>query len=1071
VAALAAERDIPDLLELRVPIGGRAVIMADLHLVADPTPGQLEATSQLASAVDAATGPGVLVVAGNLFDSGVEPGAALISHPRLVQAMAAFAGRPGRRLIVLPGDRDAKLAWSADSRSVLTAAMGAELALAVDLQIETGAGRRQVRVEPGHDLDALSRFADPRNPGESPIAQHMREELLPAVRRRQQGLTGRGTAWLAGMEQLDDPAAFSRFIASRLAYRRLGRSWWLLLAPIVAAVALRLPSLALRSARAGALSSRLGILVSFMLIELILLVLLSWAALRRTTRALAALSLAESGRDPNDTARAQARGLLTDGHTGFITAHTCRPELSHLGEGFYINAGCGAEVVTEVPTRLPGLGLPPIFLAHRQTAWVELDAGIDLHVRLFHSRRDVAGATLLERALVDRLVESGTGDLHPQVVATFPQGDTWPPPPAADAHHRRVRRVASVVVLAAGFLSVLSALADPVADRLNVVQQLFPIAIPETAAALAALGGIGLIVLARGIRRGQRRAWLVCLALLVTVAILHLIKGVDVEDAVVALAVAGYLWLHRESFKARTDVAQLRRGLLGVTLAAVLTVVAGTMAVKLGSWLTISYQPVRRHLSWPQALLASLERMVGITNVVLPHRLNEFFSPAMATVGIGLALALVVVLFRPVVRHRHSGAGQRTDGAATMGTEAGATDAGGGDTAAAMVRARKVVDRYGSGTLDYFALRPDKQFFFWADTLVAYAVYGGVCLVSPDPIGPRPEREDAWRAFRRYVDQHGWALGGLGIGEEWLSVYRATGMHDLYAGDEAVVRVANFTLEGGRFKGLRQAVNRIARHGYRISFHDPSRLDPGLRARLADVMTRSRQGDVERGFSMTLGRAFDPADAGLLLAVVHAPAGEHTPPGTLGLPVAFCQYVPAPGIAGYSLDLMRRDAGAHPNGLIDFAVVETIEELRRRGNEGLGLNFATMRAVLAGEAGEGLSQRVQAWMLRRMGDSMQIESLWKFNAKFDPDWQPRYAIYDAPENLLAVAIAVARAESFWELPVIGRFLTPSVPTPTSRASRAGRVSLRRRPGGRRLRAARWRRGRSRSSEQIRRRRW
>ena len=91
-----------------------------------------------------------------------------------------------------------------------------------------------------------------------------------------------------------------------------------------------------------------------------------------------------------------------------------------------------------------------------------------------------------------------------------------------------------------------------------------------------------------------------------------------------------------------------------------------------------------------------------------------------------------------------------------------------------------------------------------------------------------------------------------------------------------------------------------------------------------------------------------------------------------------------------------------------------------------------MRAVLAGEAGEGLTHRVQAWVLRRMGDSMQIESLWRFNAKFDPDWQPRYAVYDAPENLLAVAIAVARAESFWELPVIGRFLVPSSPVARGR---------------------------------------
>ena len=143
--------------------------------------------------------------------------------------------------------------------------------------------------------------------------------------------------------------------------------------------------------------------------------------------------------------------------------------------------------------------------------------------------------------------------------------------------------------------------------------------------------------------------------------------------------------------------------------------------------------------------------------------------------------------------------------------------------------------------------------------------------------------------------------------------------------------------------------------------------------------------------------------------------------------------MPAPGINGYSLDLMRRDNNEHPNGLLDFAVVETIRYLKAHGKRGLGLNFATMRAVLAGEAGDGMSQRIQAWFLRRMSDSMQIESLWKFNAKFDPDWQPRYALYDSPEHALPALIAVARAESFWELPVIGRFLVPSapvVPSPT-----------------------------------------
>ena len=54
--------------------------------------------------------------------------------------------------------------------------------------------------------------------------------------------------------------------------------------------------------------------------------------------------------------------------------------------------------------------------------------------------------------------------------------------------------------------------------------------------------------------------------------------------------------------------------------------------------------------------------------------------------------------------------------------------------------AREVVRRRASGTLDYFALRSDKEHFFDRDGVIAYAVHNGVSLVSPDPICPAEER-------------------------------------------------------------------------------------------------------------------------------------------------------------------------------------------------------------------------------------------------------------------------------------------------------------------------------------------
>jgi len=135
---------------------------------------------------------------------------------------------------------------------------------------------------------------------------------------------------------------------------------------------------------------------------------------------------------------------------------------------------------------------------------------------------------------------------------------------------------------------------------------------------------------------------------------------------------------------------------------------------------------------------------------------------------------------------------------------------------------------------------------------------------------------------------------------------------------------------------------------------------------------------------MTLSRLFDPRDTGLLLAVAHGPGGRVR---------GFCQWVPAADLSGWSLDVMRRSTDPDlPNGLTDFIVVETINCLKARGQWGLGLNFAVMRAVLAGERGSGRLSDLQRRLLHRFSDTMQIESLWRYNEKYRPYWRPRYIV-------------------------------------------------------------------------------
>jgi lysylphosphatidylglycerol synthetase-like protein (DUF2156 family)/UDP-2,3-diacylglucosamine pyrophosphatase LpxH len=977
---------VPDLIEVDVPAGGRLMVVSDLHLSQTSTDASESLSTELVREIDAWDGPGAVVLAGDCFEllaeSHLDPGRALLAHPRFTSSLLAFSEGAGHRVVVLPGNHDGCLAWHKPAVATLRKRLGAELALAADVTLHTGEGPRKVRIEHGHRFDADNAFDDPRNPGETPLGHHVVRALS--------ALDKPGAEWLNGLELLADTRNVGSFISSRLLYRRLVRRFgWLLLPLLVSFVALVVAIVARMghhpsiTHRAVSIAADFGLAGVAILAVIALVSVLWWLSVRGPLKALSIgeLSACDVEEEQNDPARAFAGRLVSEGHAGLITGHTHEAELADLGRGFYANTGCGGSVAVERPGRF---GFPPAWVVGRQQTFLELEAGARLHARLHYARQQPPTTTFLERLLTR---PAHTDTPRPEIVASWPEGDTFPPHEPHGLERKRARRIGAFALAIGGLIDLISAVTPPVRPRLHAVTDIIPLAVSQAAAVFVVLSGLALLLLARGVRRGQRHAWLVAEIVLWTTFGLHVVKGLDLEEAIVAAAIALYLLANRRHFRVQADDDSTRRGLIVLLGGMAACVVVGVLAVKMLPG------HANRHIGWWRATHAVSERLVGISSIPIGDRMDDFLSPTLLAVSIGLGLYVGWLLFRPVVAHR------------LMAPAPEAAE-----------RARRLVAQYGGDTLAYFALRDDKRWFFHGDTLVAYAVTQGVALVSPDPIGPVADRRRAWFAFRQYADDHGWPVAVMGASEDFLPIYHAAGMHEMYVGDEAVVDVRRFNLDGGRNKGLRQAVNRIAKYGYRMEFHDPAHITPELEASLRGLMTESRRGEMERGFSMTLGRIFSAADEGLLLAVCFGPDGT---------PAAFCQYVPAPAIQGYSLDLMRRsEREEHPNGLTDYVVVETMNHLREQGMVGLGLNFATMRGVLAGERGDGLSKKVERWFYRKMSDSMQIESLWKYNDKFDPDWVPRYACYDSPEHMLASAAALAKAESWWEIPVIGRFFQP-----------------------------------------------
>ncbi|MFN0091609.1 MAG: hypothetical protein ACKVWR_15275, partial [Acidimicrobiales bacterium] len=609
--------DPPDLTVVELAAGGRAFVASDLHLGETPSAASAAAAHNLAAALDAWAGPGAVIFAGDVFELWAPPdappdlAAILAAHPELVCAVARFAGGADRRVVVLPGNHDGRLAWDRAARRTLALVLRAEVALAVELvaEGEGGGPARRVRVEHGHRFDPANAFADPRSPTDSPLGQHIAAEILPRL------LGPGGGRWLAGVESLADPVDFPSFVGSRLTYRQAGRRVWWLLAPLLAALALRAPVAAdlLPGASAGLtrgarVVADLGLAV---LADVLVLVAVVYLVARRQFRPLADLDLGRRGQAQNDPARAEAARLVAGGYAGFVTGHTHHPELAEVDGGFYANTGCGSAVVEAVPARF---GLPPVFRPTRRLSWVELDAAAVLHVRLLHGEAPLPGLSRLERAVLwpGPRIPSGGGGGEPAVVAALPGGAVWPTPPdRAMRRARRARRLAAGGALLAGLLNVVSAQTPPLAGRLAALEDALPGAVPRAAAAVVALAGLGLLLLARGLRRGQRHAWVLALALLAASALGHALKGIDLEEASVCLVVAYYVGRGRAAFTAGRDAGAIVHG-LAVLLAGV-GVAAASAATSV-----LLYAPAGGRPTLGAAARAVLGRLVGLRGAPLP---------------------------------------------------------------------------------------------------------------------------------------------------------------------------------------------------------------------------------------------------------------------------------------------------------------------------------------------------------------------------------------------------------------------------------------------------------------------
>ncbi len=498
--------------------------------------------------------------------------------------------------------------------------------------------------------------------------------------------------------------------------------------------------------------------------------------------------------------------------------------------------------------------------------------------------------------------------------------------------------------------------------RLHFVQGLLGNSVIATSNGLVLTMGVLLIILSVFLFMGSRRAWWVALFLASVSLVGHLIKAADYEEAILAFLAAGTLLYIRKSYRFKPSQRSTRISLLTVVAAILLTLIYSTLG-----FLYANPKAFGHDFNLWGSVKTTLHFffLFDADYVTAKTPFAKLFLWTLYSGGVLLVGFIAYGLMRPIFYKPFNSDEDWKD-------------------------ARELTHLYGNDVLDYFKTYPDKLLFLSADrqAFLAFKLTRYFACILGEPIGKDTEHiHGVYLEFEAYCKKNGWVNMVHRVSSTSLDFYRSLGKRALPIGEEAIVDLTSFSLQGRKFKPLRNTVNHLEKENLTVSVVAPPQAD-GLLQKLQEV-SREWLSHPKRNEIVFSQGLFDPA----LLKSQTIITVENPEKRVLAFLNIIDDYTP--GEVTY--DLIRQSSDA-PGGVQDMLIIHAMEHYKNLGYNAMNLGLAP----LSGIDDQNLTGRTLRFAYENLRPFDRYKGLRRFKEKYGPTWQKRYLIYENDYQLIQI---------------------------------------------------------------------